>query len=992
MEGKSVEPDASLNGKSQDSIPRQNTPNGERMENIDSFIKSEEELDYEIKLNGTARALHRKYRKLLLLLWLNTKFPDGLGRILTSHEIQSDYLEEWNEFCERNPLVSKSSLDLSILESIQPVQMEQVSPLVSPTVPSETVTKPPDENLQNNENEDLDEPKSPRTDVPQVFKEESIQPALPEKDAVHQQEEVIDHDTQEPITEERAVSEKLNEQGPSPLQAERPQTPDSEYAVLQLAKVQKNDEQQDIGANDEDFTERIQLKPESSVTDGSQSAGAQDVETMTQAVIPKSPTEPQHEVSLDKVDEIARKENDAEIATHVVEETATTSAIAKYGNSEAVSAGQQVQQDDLSVPSNFNDQHRHLALSPIPNTDEPSVEGAPISKPQKLTGSVDTFPEIFTSSRPLFHLSFSLPLSLLPPSELSVQRKAEDTLDAWLLRTEMIPLQNDLENAYKYVSTNNWMHAYKEKIVRESIRSVFIAKEKGSWSFRQPKRQKEMIPTKTHYDYLLDEMQWMSIDFSQERRWKIALAKRIVDSVMNYHNTSDKSTVCTPASLSKNKKPLSYNGSSKNSTFSNSPSPDFAKTKLDQYDALQMSSPPRNREFCSTIFSEDVVAITDVKESHKPILNVPTYDPPDTTENQLRASGITYPIVPISRFALAKTKLKSSCIHTERKRLFSERDTISQQSGETITKDKANKDTDVTSEFPEGNTKKKRAFAPFTVRPPYPPLATENTPEVTWLPEEDELLLLLLRQYSFNWEFVANRLTPSGLYVPKTERRTAWDCFERWIQVDPQAANVQFTGSHARLAQQKLEESLQKSQQSMPNLRVRDFNTPKPDALNQNSYFVLPTIFRQYRPVAIFEAIKKTLKQREFTQKTAIKRQTANVPTPSERLPPVPSPIELSRLKFEREAQIQQLQSQRNANLYMQHQNQTKMRPTTSIAGTPQNHLAAYQAGVSQNSSATSSTGNSPVLSRAVPRLQNRLDYPNSPRLAAEQIQQFQQR
>lgn len=32
---------------------------------------------------------------------------------------------------------------------------------------------------------------------------------------------------------------------------------------------------------------------------------------------------------------------------------------------------------------------------------------------------------------------------------------------------------------------------------------------------------------KSHWDYLLEEMQWMAADFAQERMWKIASAKKV---------------------------------------------------------------------------------------------------------------------------------------------------------------------------------------------------------------------------------------------------------------------------------------------------------------------------------------------------------------------------------------------------------------------------------------------------------------------------------
>lgn len=37
----------------------------------------------------------------------------------------------------------------------------------------------------------------------------------------------------------------------------------------------------------------------------------------------------------------------------------------------------------------------------------------------------------------------------------------------------------------------------------------------------------EALRPKSHWDYLLEEMQWMAADFAQERRWKEAAAKKV---------------------------------------------------------------------------------------------------------------------------------------------------------------------------------------------------------------------------------------------------------------------------------------------------------------------------------------------------------------------------------------------------------------------------------------------------------------------------------
>jgi chromatin modification-related protein VID21 len=79
-------------------------------------------------------------------------------------------------------------------------------------------------------------------------------------------------------------------------------------------------------------------------------------------------------------------------------------------------------------------------------------------------------------------------------------------------------------------------------------------KDNGRWSFRQPKKQRGVGGlTKTHWDYLMDEMvcicsckfafptdclfeqKWMRIDFREERKWKMVLAYNLATAVLEWH-------------------------------------------------------------------------------------------------------------------------------------------------------------------------------------------------------------------------------------------------------------------------------------------------------------------------------------------------------------------------------------------------------------------------------------------------------------------------
>jgi len=49
----------------------------------------------------------------------------------------------------------------------------------------------------------------------------------------------------------------------------------------------------------------------------------------------------------------------------------------------------------------------------------------------------------------------------------------------------------------------------------------------GMWSSRRLPKVQETPRCKAQWDYVLDEMQWLAVDFAQERRWKMAAAKKV---------------------------------------------------------------------------------------------------------------------------------------------------------------------------------------------------------------------------------------------------------------------------------------------------------------------------------------------------------------------------------------------------------------------------------------------------------------------------------
>ena len=60
----------------------------------------------------------------------------------------------------------------------------------------------------------------------------------------------------------------------------------------------------------------------------------------------------------------------------------------------------------------------------------------------------------------------------------------------------------------------------------EVMRAISELRKEGLWSASRLPKVQEPQRSKTHWDYLLEEMQWLATDFSNERRWKMNAAKK----------------------------------------------------------------------------------------------------------------------------------------------------------------------------------------------------------------------------------------------------------------------------------------------------------------------------------------------------------------------------------------------------------------------------------------------------------------------------------
>lgn len=233
------------------------------------------------------------------------------------------------------------------------------------------------------------------------------------------------------------------------------------------------------------------------------------------------------------------------------------------------------------------------------------------------------------------------------------------------------------------------------------------------------------------------------------------------------------------------------------------------------------------------------------------------------------------------------------------------------------------------------------------LKPPKPPLIKniEFRSPTIWLPQDDKHLIHYVAEFCFNWDLIAEHLmAPQAStlkrYESNIERRTPWQCFERYIQLNEKFQFSDMKGHNAYLAQQWLEQA--HKAQLTTKRRI------SPLGVGNES---IQRGHRRLRWASMFDAMRKTMRKREAAAAKANTRRSTpslttdfvgqgnNSPTyangasavkrPTDR---IPTPGELSKLKYERDKTIQEA--------YLNQQS-TRSRMMAAVSQLKQNHASA---------------------------------------------------
>ncbi|KAL5317875.1 hypothetical protein ACEPPN_014975 [Leptodophora sp. 'Broadleaf-Isolate-01'] len=532
-----------------------------------------------------------------------------------------------------------------------------------------------------------------------------------------------------------------------------------------------------------------------------------------------------------------------------------------------------------------------------------------------------------------------------------------------------------LQTAHKTITTSNAYVPICENQTSKVLRRIYNLQSSSKWTLRQPKRSAEPIRQTSHWDLLLQEAKWMRTDFREERKWKSTVARNLAYACAEWVESSPEDrkilqVKATPPPVVDPSKDVEMGDLS--SQAGTHPTPDLVASAefdspMDDFDEeprlnlLETVAP-------TAIFGlqdDDVVfGLRRSPTTDKLLEELPMYGAPlQVPRTDLPTSDIDpdrfwkRPALPLSKYVEGRLELKTSTPPRKKSRFEYELEDDDDDHvvfGEQQTKRPilAPEKTDVALFNPEHKHIRDRIHSSHQFRPPSEfqmPLQSffECRIASQWTWDEDNELKGYVRDYSYNWSLISSLLGSKSLYVSGAERRTPWECFERWIHLEGLPADMQKT-HYFRAYTTRIDTA---------NRNVTAQNNAAPPQPNANGQVQPPPRRRpttsvrverrrNQKHLTLVDAMRKLAKKRETSlqkqahaQGMAAMRKANEAPNGNRNLLAT-TPQDFSKLKHEREEQLRermlQLQQRQLAASRAQQQQQQQQQQQGRNPANPQ--------------------------------------------------------
>ncbi|TAQ87857.1 hypothetical protein B7494_g3831 [Chlorociboria aeruginascens] len=511
-----------------------------------------------------------------------------------------------------------------------------------------------------------------------------------------------------------------------------------------------------------------------------------------------------------------------------------------------------------------------------------------------------------------------------------------------------------MQTAHKTLTTANAYVPIYDSQATKILKRIYNLQSANKWSLRQPKRSQEPNRPTTHWDVLLQEAKWMRTDFREERKWKMTVARNLASACAEWVNATedDRKLLQIKAAI------LPIPDSSKDVEMGDV-SQDIPHETPDLVASGEFDSPMEDYEeprlnLLETVAPTAIFGLQDDEvvfglrrspTTDKLLDELPMYNTPlQIPESDLPTSEIDpdrfwrRPALPLSKFVEGLMVLKNEGPPRKKSRYeYAEEDddedtAFDEQDSKRLVLPPEK--TDVALFNPENRHIRDRIHAGHQFRPPSEhPMPQqsffESRVSSQWTWSEDDYLKSVVRDYCYNWSLISDMLKQRSLFSSGAERRTPWECFERWIQLEGLPADMGKTG-YFRAYNNRIEAAQRnvtaQATQPGPNgvMRRRHTGSIRVDRRKDNKH------------ITLVDSMRKLAKKRETNQQKQLQgqqqaqmRKANEVPQQRGLIPQTPQ--EFSRVKHDRDEQIKERMA------FIHNRNETMRRQAR--AGQPQQGL-----------------------------------------------------
>ena len=437
-----------------------------------------------------------------------------------------------------------------------------------------------------------------------------------------------------------------------------------------------------------------------------------------------------------------------------------------------------------------------------------------------------------------------------------------------------LPLQKLLQQANKILETTDHYVEMREKQDYHILHTIKAMQHSGKWSLRQPQRSVEPQRSAVHWDVLLGHMKWMRTDFREERKFKLASAKYLAESCAAW--------VASPLEERHSLQVQVRRASLQDAPKSAPATPDLVHDEVSEAteDSLPILDPTQG-DPPAAIFSLPpdvfVFGLNASPVAEKILMELPYYEPSKAVQDCARGATDFDPdgdwktdLVPVSKFAHGKLAADHEGPPRKKSRLaYSALSTSPRIHAQETPSNLAPVEEDVALFNPEHKHIRDRIHAGHAFKPPSDhQMPTKDFFECRmpsqWTTAEEDELRRLVREYSYNWSLISNCMSFPSAYTSGAERRTPWECFEQWIQLEGLPVEMQKV-PYFRTYSQRLQQGQRAYEaRQLALVQQQGGNPAQLPPRRRSNQPCLVEKRKNNRPIHLIDAMRKSAKKREL--------------------------------------------------------------------------------------------------------------------------------